>query len=220
MTRAWLIILAAILVVLLVWLGIVVRKVNAVPGGREASKPAVRNADGPAGIDLGACVATATLPFPAVESGPKGTAAIGSVSDADGGLVDNRTGRAADGEIPSALPRKAEDVNQSQARLARLFDAIRQVESGGDDRAVGDGGRSCGPYQCGRAAWADGGGNPKDYDRLVWNRAACEKVMRGYWKRYGATTDEQRARTWNGGPNGMQKKATLAYWHKVKEGGA
>jgi len=103
--------------------------------------------------------------------------------------------------------------------LRRLFDAIRQVESSGDDRAVGDGGRSRGPYQCGREAWADGGGNPADYDRLVWDRAACERVMVGYWRRYGCETDEQRARMWNGGPRGMEKSATLAYWRKVKEAG-
>jgi len=97
-----------------------------------------------------------------------------------------------------------------------LFDAIRLVESGGDDRAVGDGGRSRGPYQCGRAAWADGGGNPVDYDRLVWDRAACEAVMIGYWRRYGATTDEARARLWNGGPNWRTKPATAEYWRRVK----
>ena len=98
----------------------------------------------------------------------------------------------------------------------RLFDAIRQVESGGDDRALGDGERSKGPYQCGRLAWADGGGDPDDYDRLVWNRAACERVMVGYWRRYGATTDEARCRLWNGGPRWREKPATAEYWRRVK----
>ena len=129
----------------------------------------------------------------------------------------NRTGRAATtGESSVQSSRPKESGKLVQARLVCLFDAIRQVESGGNDYAVGDGERSLGPYQCGRAAWADGGGNPADYDRLVWNRAACERVMLGYWKRYGAVTDEQRARTWNGGPRGAEKKATLAYWAKVK----
>ena len=36
-----------------------------------------------------------------------------------------------------------------------LYHAIRMVESGGDDKAVGDGGMSKGPLQCSRAAWKD-----------------------------------------------------------------
>ena len=40
--------------------------------------------------------------------------------------------------------------------------------------------------------------------------------MARYWVRYGAVTDEARARTWNGGPSGMKKAATVGYWNKVK----
>ncbi len=98
-----------------------------------------------------------------------------------------------------------------------LFAAIRQVESGGDDSSVGDGGRSVGPYQCGLAAWLDGGGRKQDYPRLAYDRAATEAVMLAYWKRYGAETDEQKARTWNGGPAGESKRATLSYWNKVRK---
>lgn len=107
-------------------------------------------------------------------------------------------------------------AGENPADRSPFFNAIRQVESGGDDRAVGDFGRSRGPYQCGRAAWADGGGNPADYDRLVWDRAACERVMVGYWKRYGARTDEERARLWNGGPRWREKPATAGYWRKAQ----
>ena len=101
----------------------------------------------------------------------------------------------------------------------RLFDAIRAVESSGDDKAVGDGGRSRGPYQCSRAAWLDGGGEPSDYDRLVWDRAECERVMVRYWERYRARTDEERARTWNGGPRWREKPETEDYWRRVKAEG-
>jgi hypothetical protein len=100
---------------------------------------------------------------------------------------------------------------------ARLFAAIRQVESGGFDYALGDGGTSVGPYQCSLPAWIDGGGRGRDWPRLAYDRTATEAVMRGYWKQYGAVTDEQKARIWNGGPRGMRKKATLAYWRKVQE---
>lgn len=132
---------------------------------------------------------------PAGEAGPEAF----SVADA---------GRAEAGRVSPGPVRPA--------GLERLFAAIRQVESGGDDRAVGDGGRSRGPYQIGRAYWRDGGGNPADYDRLVWGRAACEQIMLRYWQRYGATTDEQRARMHNGGPRGMKIGATVKYWQRIQ----
>jgi hypothetical protein len=112
---------------------------------------------------------------------------------------------------------RADKTGAMPGETRMLLDAIRQVESGGIDRSIGDGGRSKGPYMCGRAAWSDGGGNLADYDRLVWDRTETEKIMLAYWAKYGAKTDEQRARAWNGGPNGMHKTATLAYWRKVQE---
>jgi len=108
-------------------------------------------------------------------------------------------------------------VSCTEAAGSRLFDAIRQVESGGNDRAVGDGGKSVGPYQCGHAAWVDGGGKSHEYPQLAYDRAATETVMLAYWTRYKAVTDEQKARTWNGGPTGMSKAETLPYWSKVKK---
>tara|TARA_Y100000310_G_scaffold174686_1_gene174800 strand:+ start:209 stop:808 length:600 start_codon:yes stop_codon:yes gene_type:complete len=108
----------------------------------------------------------------------------------------------------------------------RLFAAIREVESGGDDYAVGDGGKSRGAYQIGRAYWKDAiehGGVDWNYDLWVWVRPHSEQVMRWYWERYDARTHEEKARIHNGGPRGMEKKATIKYWQKVQreiEGGA
>jgi hypothetical protein len=100
--------------------------------------------------------------------------------------------------------------------LRRLLDAIRQVESGGNNRAVA--GRSLGPYQCGLCAWLDGGGKAADYPRLAYDRAATEAVMFRYWTRYGAVTDEQKARCWNSGSGWKSKyQLTNAYWVKVKK---
>jgi hypothetical protein len=118
--------------------------------------------------------------------------------------------RAKDGHI------LASDYPSAQSDRLGLLEAIRQVESGGNDLAVGDGGKSVGPYQCGLAAFLDGGGRRQDYPRLAYDRAATEKIMMAYWQRYGAVTDEQRARLWNGGPRGMSKAATLPYWRKVE----
>ena len=104
--------------------------------------------------------------------------------------------------------------------LSRLFAAIRRVESGGCDTAVGDGGRSRGPYQIGRAYWTDSG-ERTPYECGVWSRAVSERVMVGYWRRYcpKALTNGDwatLARVHNGGPRGAVKQATVGYWQKVK----
>jgi len=96
-----------------------------------------------------------------------------------------------------------------------IFEAIRQVESGGDDSAVGDGGLSRGPYQIGMAYWTDAiefGGVQWDYLSLVRSRPHCEQVMTWYWRRYGAKTDEDRIRLHNGGPG---RRGTDEYFTKV-----
>ena len=102
-----------------------------------------------------------------------------------------------------------------------LYDAIRMVESGGDDRAIGDSGRSRGPYQCGRAAWQDAceyGKVKWDYDTFVWSRWHCERIMGFYWARYKAETWEEKARCWNSGPRWRKKyHLTNGYWREVQQ---
>ena len=100
---------------------------------------------------------------------------------------------------------------------ARLLAAIREVESNSHDLAVNSKEQAYGAYQCRRGAWLDGGGMPIDWPQGAFVRRRVEIVMTIYWRRYGAVTDEQKARIWNGGPRGMHKKATLAYWRKVQE---
>lgn len=98
-----------------------------------------------------------------------------------------------------------------------LFTAIRQVESGGMFMALGDGGWSVGCYQIGQAYWIDGcdyGGVDWDYGLALIPRYA-EQVMRWYWKRYGASTDEQRARMHCAGPDGPAQVCSLSYWMKI-----
>ncbi|MFZ9881722.1 MAG: hypothetical protein ACO3QC_10020 [Phycisphaerales bacterium] len=106
-----------------------------------------------------------------------------------------------------------------------LLDAIRQVESGGDDRAVGDDGKAIGAYQiwsvyhqdatewCKALAgpWAD-----------CYGRVHAERIVVAYWHRYcrQALRDgdlEVLARVHNGGPRGHKKQATLGYWTKVQK---
>jgi hypothetical protein len=102
-----------------------------------------------------------------------------------------------------------------------LLDAIRQVESGGNDRAVGDSGRAIGPYQIWKSYWIDAveydpslraGGYESCYDPEYSRR-----VVIAYMSRYGqGKTAKDLARIHNGGPRGHKKSATLAYWSKVE----
>ncbi len=107
-------------------------------------------------------------------------------------------------------------------RVVLLFDAIRSVESGGvanSHEAVGDGGRSIGPYQISRAYWKDSG-IPGSWDDCR-NRGYSESVMLAYWQRYCPDAlllpdFETLARIHNGGPTGQLKQSTIQYWQRVR----
>jgi len=117
-----------------------------------------------------------------------------------------------------------DQLDQWRTQHRALLDAIRQVESGGDDRAVGDGGNAIGAYQIWRAyhqdatewvkalagPWAD-----------CYSRIHAERIVVAYWHRYARAAlrdgdNEVLARIHNGGPRGHTKQATLGYWTKVQ----
>lgn len=105
--------------------------------------------------------------------------------------------------------------------MTALLAAMRQVESHGNDHAVGDQGRSRGPYQIQRAYWVEGGGRADRYGEDVVNPFACVRVILGYWRRHCphalAGGDLQGlARTHNGGPAGSRRTATQDYWRRVR----
>lgn len=105
-----------------------------------------------------------------------------------------------------------------------LIAALIAVESGGNDLAIGDGGRAVGALQIHAAV-------VRDVNRIagthythgsMTNRAAAVEVCRIYLAHWAtearlghAPTDEDRARIWNGGPNGYAKESTKRYWKKV-----
>tara|TARA_R110000744_G_scaffold129301_1_gene236678 strand:- start:978 stop:1493 length:516 start_codon:yes stop_codon:yes gene_type:complete len=107
-----------------------------------------------------------------------------------------------------------------------LLDALIQVESNGNDEAVGDNGNAIGCLQIWKIYWTDAtefsgiGGSYKD----CYKREYAKKIVNAYMKRYAkeAWTNptkfnaEKCARIHNGGPRGYKKKATLKYWEKVK----
>lgn len=100
-----------------------------------------------------------------------------------------------------------------------LWRAIVAVESGGNPRAVGDGGRAVGIVQIhkilvddvnritGRSAYSYDDRLSPVFSRSMW------AIYLGHYAR--GRSNEFAARCWNGGPTGHRKAATLPYWAKV-----
>lgn len=103
-----------------------------------------------------------------------------------------------------------------------LIDAIIQVESEGNDWAIGDKNlkdKAYGPLQIRQPACDDvnraTGKNFRAED-MLGNRDRSIAVFNKYTELYKAFTDEQKARLWNGGPGGMvYPSRTDGYWKKV-----
>jgi len=120
------------------------------------------------------------------------------------------------------LPQTVNAGEVSDATLDKIIPALVRVESKGDPKAVGDGGRAIGILQIHRCYWEDAaefdkslGGKYED----CFNPDYARRVVRAYLRRYGTSdsTLEQLARIHNGGPKGHKKSATLKYWVKVKK---
>jgi hypothetical protein len=111
-----------------------------------------------------------------------------------------------------------------------LIEAIIQVESGGDDNAIGDRhliNKAYGPMQI-RKPYVD------DVNRIykttyraedcLGNRDLSIDLFKKYMAIYATAkllghepTQEDMARIHNGGPNGWKKLSTVPYWYKVKK---
>jgi len=100
---------------------------------------------------------------------------------------------------------------------------MRQVESGGEGTpwAVGDSGRSLGPYQITYGYWLDAVRHTPELKEGTWpmvvDRTYAEAIMHSYWKKHAPlnATWEQLARIHNGGPKGHGRPETAQYWRKV-----
>lgn len=111
-----------------------------------------------------------------------------------------------------------------------LHEALIQVESSGNDNAVGDLGllhKAYGCLQIRQPVCLDVNrvyGTHLNAEDMIGNRELSLTTFEQYMaiyateKRLGrAPTDQDKARIWNGGPNGYRLAATLVYWAKVKE---
>jgi len=136
----------------------------------------------------------------------------------------NTKGHGRDGEkhmIFSALMTLAIAVSVS---ITPLQSAIWQVETSQceSDCPKGDNGAATGPLQIHRACWEDvkrDGENYSDCEGLDYSIQIFQRYMLRYatekrLKR--CVTDQDRARIWNGGPNGYKRQSTEVYWEKVQ----
>ena len=108
---------------------------------------------------------------------------------------------------------------------AGLWEAVCQVESGGNALAIGDGGRAAGVAQI----WAI---TVRDVNRFAgtkftlndrFNVEKSRAIFQLYTEHYAkGRSDEIKAKIWNGGPNAMKatgrKLANLnAYYAKIQK---
>lgn len=106
--------------------------------------------------------------------------------------------------------------------------AIIQVESGGDDMAHGDlklAQQAYGPMQIRQPVCDDVNkayGTHFNAAQLLGKRSQSLGIFWLYMSLYAtsaqlgrAATDQDRARIWNGGPDGWKNLATLPYWTSV-----
>ena len=103
-----------------------------------------------------------------------------------------------------------------------LLLALIAVESGGDPRAIGDGGKSIGVLQIGPAVVLDVNrvyGTRYKWPTDCYNARKSAVICVQYLKLYTEPDDSNEviARTWNGGPKGHRKASTLPYWRKVQK---
>tara|TARA_R100000008_G_scaffold59508_1_gene37210 strand:- start:848 stop:1264 length:417 start_codon:yes stop_codon:yes gene_type:complete len=112
------------------------------------------------------------------------------------------------------------------ANPTALESAIWQVETGRCESScpAGDNGNAIGPLQIWEVAWLDvaqEGESYSDCENLDYSLEVFRRYMRRYAteRRIGRPpTAEDKARIWNGGPNGFKKKKkTDKYWNKVKK---
>lgn len=112
----------------------------------------------------------------------------------------------------------------------RLIAALIQVESRGNDNAIGDRGKKEMAYGCLqiRKPCIDDVnkrcGTKYEAKDCLGNRALSIWVCTNYLRIYGTPdrlgrtpTNEDLARIWNGGPGGWKSKYTNVYWTQVQK---
>jgi hypothetical protein len=139
-------------------------------------------------------------------------------------MSDLNSGRTSNNTL-AANPSGESEKSSRQCQLDLLLEAIRMVESVGNDNAVGDGGKAFGPYQISWRHWRDAmrqGGVYWSYPYYAYSRSHARQAVLWYWERFcpealDRLDFETLARVHNGGPDGMGNRRTLGYWRRVRE---
>ena len=107
----------------------------------------------------------------------------------------------------------------------QLLSAIIHVESSNNDSAYHIGEDAVGCLQIRKCMVDDVNRILRRQDNLQrytyddrWVRYKSIRMFEIYCKHYKLTTSEEISRCWNGGPRGMDKPLTTAYWRKVQKG--
>jgi len=123
--------------------------------------------------------------------------------------------------IATLLPPTAKSASNA------LLDALFTVESSGNSRAIGDGGKALGGFQLWEGYFNDGCRILKvkwDYRTSAYDITKSRQIVRAYLDYYGRlytkktgkpATDYVLARIHNGGPLGYMKKSTIKYANRV-----
>ena len=115
-------------------------------------------------------------------------------------------------------------TTETAAPIRQLLAAIRQVESAGNDRAIGDKGKSRGPFQIKRAYWREAVAGTAaagwSYDKWGWNRDRAAHVVWLHWCKVcpaalRAGDCEMLARR-HRLPNAPWRADNNEYWRRVK----
>ena len=120
------------------------------------------------------------------------------------------------------------NYNPQDIVVTPLIACLIHNESGGLDTAIGDKGlanAAYGPLQIRQPCLDDvnkWNGTRYTAAQMLGNRDLSVWVFNAYMRIYATqkrlgrpVTDQDRARIWNGGPNGYKVAATLAYWNKA-----
>jgi len=116
-------------------------------------------------------------------------------------------------------------MHTTATEMSDLESAIWMVETSQcpGDCPAGDGGNALGPLQIWECAWTDVAKEGESYSDCE-NLDYSLEVFRRYTARYATEkrlghppTAEDKARIWNGGPNGYKKTSTVKYWNKVNK---
>lgn len=112
----------------------------------------------------------------------------------------------------------------------KLINALIQVESGGDDWAIGDRNLQYSAYGPLQIRWPYVSDVNKNFGtgyrakQCLGDRELSIDIFKKYMSIYATRewlkrepTDEDIARIHNGGPFGYLNKKTIAYWNKVKK---